>query len=453
MSALDMWHLFAAAQRRRLEQWSSPAQLAEIRLRRLRRLAGLAVRAPYYREAFQRAGLTPGELTETSLESLPVLEKAALRASESGQTLAEPEAKLFPINTSGSTGIPLQVLRHQRDQAEVSALWARVFSAYGQRMFDRQVNVGSGRSVAKKGPVVKLRELGILPQLHQLASFDPPDRQIALLRSVKPQMISAYAVGLELLAEAVLDAGVTDIRPRVVYTSGTALTPRCRELTRKAFGVEPLDVYAANEVGPIAWECPTHRGALHLNDDAQITEIVDEDGRRVPDGVSGQVVVTQLVCTAQPLIRYRIGDLSSIRGAPCECGRGLRLMEPVEGRTRHIIRAPDGRIINTITVSSILSSADEIRRYQVRQMTPRDLRILVVPSSHWVDGSEDAVRTRFIERLGHAFNYEIVPVDDLPLAPGGKFQTIVPLEPQKGAPTSPAAESATQSPRARADSE
>jgi phenylacetate-coenzyme A ligase PaaK-like adenylate-forming protein len=189
MSALDMWHLFAAAQRRRLEQWSSPAELAEIRQRRLRRLAAVAARAPYYREAFKRAAIAPEELTETALERLPVLEKAALRASESSQTLAEPEAKLFPINTSGSTGIPLQVLRNHRDQAQVSAVWARIFAAYGRRTFDRQVNVGSGRSVAKKGPVIKLRDMGILLPLHQLASFDPPERQIAVLRSGKPQMI------------------------------------------------------------------------------------------------------------------------------------------------------------------------------------------------------------------------------------------------------------------------
>src|SRR5437763_378161 len=100
MSALDMWHLVAAAQMRRLEQWSSPEELTEIRQRRLRRLAQVAVRAPYYREVFQRAAIAPAELTERSLERLPVLEKAALRASESGQILAEPDAKLFPINTS-----------------------------------------------------------------------------------------------------------------------------------------------------------------------------------------------------------------------------------------------------------------------------------------------------------------------------------------------------------------
>jgi phenylacetate-coenzyme A ligase PaaK-like adenylate-forming protein len=72
---------------------------------------------------------------------------------------------MFSVNTSGSTGIPLQLKRNQRDQAEISALWARTFAAYGRRTRDRQVNIGSGRAVAKKGPVVKLRQLGILPTI------------------------------------------------------------------------------------------------------------------------------------------------------------------------------------------------------------------------------------------------------------------------------------------------
>jgi phenylacetate-CoA ligase len=157
-----------------------------------------------------------------------------------------------------------------------------------------------------------------------------------------------------------------------------------------------------------------------------------------------------LLCTAQPLIRYRIGDFSMLRPTRCDCGRGLRLMEPVQGRTLHIIRAPDGRVINTITVSSILSSASEVRRYQVRQTSPKDLTVLIVPSVDWVEGSEAAVRNRFVERLGDAFNYNIVRVADLPLAPSGKFQTIVPLDLQK--PSQPAPGSGTQFPSASADS-
>ena len=130
MSALDMWHLYQAARQRRKEQWYPSAQLAELRARRLRRLAEIASQAPYWRDTFQRAGLVSSELSEAALNRLPLLEKATLRSSTQ-EMLTEPASGLFPVNTSGSTGVPLQVLRNQRDQAEVSALWARLFAAYG----------------------------------------------------------------------------------------------------------------------------------------------------------------------------------------------------------------------------------------------------------------------------------------------------------------------------------
>jgi phenylacetate-CoA ligase len=336
--------LLAASRARRQDQWRTPAQLNDLRNQRLSLLVRAAAASPHYREVFAHTGVDPRRpLDSGTLARLPVLEKSTLQGEQAARLQTRPTAELFTVSTSGSTGMPMRLLRTRADQAQISAQWDRLFAAYGRRLRDRQVNIGSGRRVAKYGPAVTLRRLGVLPALHQLASFDPPEKQIALLRAVRPQMISAYAVGLELLAEAVLAAGVTDIRPRLIYTSGMSLSPRCRELTRAAFGVDPYDVYATNEVGPIAWECPVERGLLHLNDDVQIVEIVDDEDRQVPDGALGQVVVTQLLCTGQPLIRYRIGDLARKEPRRCGCGRGLALMRPVEGRTKHTsARRTDG---------------------------------------------------------------------------------------------------------------
>ncbi|HEY4649193.1 MAG TPA: hypothetical protein VIG95_08785, partial [Gemmatimonadales bacterium] len=205
--------------------------------------------------------------------------------------------------------------------------------------------------------------------------------------------------------------------------------PRGRQLAEQAFGRRPLDVYAANEVGPIAWECPAQPGALHLNDDSQIIEVLDEQGHPAPPGEVGQVVVTQLLCLTQPLIRYRIGDVTRLREEPCPCGRGLRLMSPVLGRTQHTIRSPDGRVLNTVVVSAIMGAVPEIKRYQIRQTGPRDLLILIIPSAGWSPASEDAIHRGFQERLGNAFRYDILLVDDIRLAPSGKFQTVLPLTP------------------------
>ena len=103
----------------------------------------LLPRLPIIRKSFSPAGLAPADLTEHSLIALPVLDKAELHAS-GGQMLAR------TVRTSGSPGIPLQLLRCQRDQAEVSALWVRLFAAYARRTFDRQVNIGSGLRLQKR---------------------------------------------------------------------------------------------------------------------------------------------------------------------------------------------------------------------------------------------------------------------------------------------------------------
>jgi phenylacetate-coenzyme A ligase PaaK-like adenylate-forming protein len=422
-----LWTLLRETRIRGQEQWFLPNRLAELRRDRLGRLLEAAGNTSYYREAFRSAGLTSQDLTaDAILDRLPILEKRTLQERGSDLLTRSVGPDTVTVGTSGSTGQPLRVHRSALEQAQISAAWARIFRAYGRRTFDRQVNIGSGRSVAKKGPAALLRKLGVL-QVYQLSSFDPMEHQLEVLRKVKPQLLSAYGIGLELIAEAVVSAGIEDIRPRVVYTSGTALSPRGRLLAERAFGRSPLDVYAANEVGPIAWECPAHPGALHLNDDVQITEILDEQDHPAPLGEVGQVVVTQLLGLTQPLIRYRVGDLARLRNEICPCGRGLRLMSPVLGRTQHTIRAPDGRTLNTVVVSAIMGAIPEIKRYQIKQTGARDLLLLIVPGSGWSASVEDAIHRSFQERLGNSFRYDILVVDDIRLAPSGKFQTIIPL--------------------------
>jgi len=429
MSALNMWNLLAAARRRRTEQWKAPRELSQLREHRLRQLCHAARQTPHYGEAFRRAGLTPEGMTEQTLELLPLLEKSTLHATAAAQMLTEPAGTLFPVMTSGSTGTPLRVFRSHRDQAQVSALWAGIFRAYGHHMLQTQLNINNGATVASKGPVAALRRMRILPPLHQLSSFLPVDQHIEVLRRTQPHMFSSYAVSLELVAERILERGITDIRPKVVYSCAMPMSDRGRELAERAFGTKPLDVYVTAELGPVAWECPHTPGSLHLNDDIQIVEILDDQDRRVRDGEVGQVVITQLSCTAQPLIRYRLGDLAARLPSRCGCGRGLGLLSRVQGRTRHVVRLPDGRVLYGIGFGAILKTFPEVARWQAQQVAATRLRVLVVPTRAWTQESAAAIVRKLVERLGDSMDYEVDAVDDIPLAPSGKFQTIIPLEP------------------------
>ena len=72
----------------------------------------------------------------------------------------------------------------------------------------------------------------------------------------------------------------------------------------------------------IGAECGAHSG-LHLSDENLVVEIA-ERGTPVPNGGTGEVVITDLHNYAMPFIRYQSGEVASMARGRCMCGRGLR---------------------------------------------------------------------------------------------------------------------------------
>jgi phenylacetate-coenzyme A ligase PaaK-like adenylate-forming protein len=136
-------------------------------------------------------------------------------------------------------------------------------------------------------------------------------------------------------------------------------------------------------------------GDYHLNDDVQIVEIV--------------------------------GDLAARRPYPCRCGRGLALLGQVEGRTRQIIRTPDGRTLNQAGIGPSFRKEHGVRRWQVRHTAPDTLMVLVVTETPWSAGGREQTVNLLGSHLGRAMRIELVEVEDIPVTSVGKFQAIVPL--------------------------
>jgi phenylacetate-CoA ligase len=96
-------------------------------------------------------------------------------------------------------------------------------------------------------------------------------------------------------------------------------------------GVSIFDIYACQEFGVLASECNRHRG-LHGFEDFFVYEIVDPDtGELLHEGETGELVVTPLYPATIPLIRYRTGDLTSLRRG-CACGRSHVILDGIGGR-------------------------------------------------------------------------------------------------------------------------
>ena len=93
-------------------------------------------------------------------------------------------------------------------------------------------------------------------------------------------------------------------------------------------------------------------------EDVVVIEIVDDAGHPVPPGRPGaQVLLTNLINYAQPLIRYELSDSVVESPSPNPAGRPWRCLLSVDGRTADILYLP-GPGGSTVAVHpSVLGSA------------------------------------------------------------------------------------------------
>jgi phenylacetate-CoA ligase len=99
--------------------------------------------------------------------------------------------------------------------------------------------------------------------------------------------------------------------------------------------IDVYNSYGLSEMnGPgVAFECQCKQG-LHLWEDGYIPEIVNPNTLEpVPEGETGELVLTCLCREATPILRYRTRDLSSFYTEPCPCGRTHRRLHRITGRT------------------------------------------------------------------------------------------------------------------------
>ena len=426
--------LLQSTRRAEREQWLTTEELTARRESRMRELLARASETRYYRDAIRAAGIDPASFTLDQLGRLPFVDRRIIAQHGEEAFLTVPREGLIDVMTSGSTGTPGHFLRHRLEEADYSARWWRVYSAFGCRPWDSQINVAIVNKPDRAGPIAMLRKMGVLPRVERLASDAPPHEMLQQVRKLSPPILTGYAGAIEALADHVLATGAQIQPPRAVFCTAMEVTDRCLELAEQAFKAPAVDVYVTNEFGVIAWSCPARRNTLHVNDDAFVVEVLDPEGKPVPDGTLGELVITSLGLTAMPLIRYRMGDMAARLPERCSCGRGLGLMTRVHGRTAHAIRRPNGALITTPLITSLFGRAmahSWVRRYQVREEPGRQLRFLVNLRQRPSDTEWRTFEQIVESTVGDDFEIAIEFVDQIPMAPNGKLQYVVPLPPEK----------------------
>jgi phenylacetate-CoA ligase len=98
---------------------------------------------------------------------------------------------------------------------------------------------------------------------------------------------------------------------------------------------------------------------MHIWEDAYIVEIIDpETSEPLDDGQQGEVVLTNLIRRATPILRYRTRDLAFLHPEPCQCGRTHRRLSRIMGRTDDMLAQLDvlkGKIKEELRASIVIN--------------------------------------------------------------------------------------------------
>lgn len=339
-------------------------QLQELQLKRLKETVKLAVNSPFYKEVFEKNGLTPNSIqTLDDLQKIPFTTKNDLRTHYPFGMAAIPIQKCVRIHSSsGTTGNPTVVLHSARDLDQWANQVARCMYMVGLRDTDVFQNTsGYGMFTGGLGFQYGAERLGALTVP---AAAGNTKRQIKFITDFGTtclHIIPSYATRL---AEVMYEMGIDPRRDTKLHTVCIGAEPHSEEQRKRIeqlLGVKAYNCFGMSEMnGPgVAFECPEQNG-LHIWEDYVIPEIINPTTLEpVPEGEIGELVLTTINREAMPLLRYRTRDLTRFIPGECPCGRTHRRLARFVGRSDDMIILK-GVNIFPIQIEKILMNFKEL---------------------------------------------------------------------------------------------
>ena len=410
-----------------ISQWYSPELLQDIQNQNLQHfMAKIYSSVPFYRQLFDQQRIRADSIRQANdLQQLPLLDKATIR--QAGQEMVnQNHGKLVRYNTGGSSGEPLIFyMGMDRVSHDVAAKW-RATRWWGVDIGDKEAVIwGSPIELGKQDRIKLLRDK--LLRSHLIPAFDLHPQSILQylrkLQTMKPLMIFGYPSVIHQLVQSAEQQQVdlSSLEVKVVFTTSEMLYPHQRQAIETAFQAPVANGYGARDAGFIAHECP--EGQLHISSEDIIVEIVDNTGKALPIGCSGEIVITHLGSADFPFVRYRTGDRGRLSKSPCPCGRGLPVLAEVEGRSTDFLTATDGSQIHALAIIYILREVDGIEQFKVTQ-TAADHVEVQVKADELTNHNQQQIISAIQQRLGRDMTVNLSTTNQIARSANGKFRYV-----------------------------
>lgn len=410
-------------------QYWSPAALVDYQRSQLSQLLRHArANVPFYASRLDPVFTATGDIDWDRWHEIPIVTRQDLtehRQDMQARAIPAGHGALYEAKTSGSTGVEVitthnglanlanraAIFRHHRRH---DLDWSRTMAAwYGDDLNEAAFPAGhvggpwgpAWKPQARVGRFVRMNRFATAAEALEFYGRHGATYFTGRGKTAQALALEARRLGSSQKFEAILGFA-------------TAILPDEREDCAAIFGARMMGVYSSKEGHAMAHECPSGPH-YHINEELALVEILNESGRPTPVGEVGRVVVTPLLSTAQPLIRYEQGDLA-VPGATCSCGRTLRVIESVVGRTMHLFRFPDGSTVAPMVPGSARQLIGA-RYWQIAQVGPLEIEVRYVPETPGYRGDTQALADIVRARIHPDVEVRVVERTSLERADGGKF--------------------------------
>jgi phenylacetate-CoA ligase len=379
-----------------------------------------AMNSEFYKKYY--AGINVNDIKSMEdFKKLPFTDKEDLREAYPLGLLAVPDEKIVRIHSSsGTTGAPVIIPYTQKDVHDWAVMFKRCYETAGITNKDRiHITPGYGLWTAGIGFQAGAELLGALA-----IPMGPgnTDKQIKMMIDMQSTVICATSSYALLLAEEIEKRGVKN---KIHLRKGVIGSERWGEKMRKRIanelGVELYDIYGLTEIyGPgIGINCQK-QDAMHMWTDFFYYEIIDpKTGEVLPEGKTGEIVITTLCKEGAPLIRYRTHDLTKAIPGKCECGLEYPRIGTIIGRSDDMVKVR-GAIIYPSRVDELLAAVDGVSsEYQIMidHLNGKDILTLFFETRETGDAAhnlEKTVEHEFKERIGLTPKAKAVGMGELP---------------------------------------
>ncbi len=411
-------------------QWLSSDELEALRWAKLKRLlAHCWQEVPYYQRRWKELGMTPDDIRDPAdYARLPVLGKAEIRANFDDLHANAWRGRLSYKTTGGSTGEPLR-FGYTRESYErrIAAMW-RGYAWAGARMGRRTLYLWGASIVhASRRQAWKDRIYHAAFNRRMLNAFLMSEERMAEYADVidrsRPEVIVGYVGPLVRLAEWLRARGRRPHRPQAILGAAESLHAPQRALLEEVFGAPAYDTYGCREFMLIASECEQRHG-LHVTADHLHVEIAHRQPA-IGGSEIGDVVVTDLHNAGMPMLRYANGVMATPSSRRCACGRGLPLLERIDGRRLDTLRTPAGHLLPGEYIVYAFLNVLSVKRYQVVQRELDVLDVTLVPGEGFGEATFEQIRTQIANAVGEAMRLRFHVVDSIEASASGKYRVAI----------------------------